>query len=151
MYTKRALLLLFGRAALNSHPDEHDDNVHALALAAVVLERPHAVLLLVPVRTSGAVHAAAADMRLAVRGRGLGARRDVRLLLLGVSAGSRLVERRRGHQVLDDGAVACELERGRRRAAGSRLGDDGLEHRALSRKTLGLACDVTCACDARID
>ncbi len=116
---------------LNRNPDEHNHNVHALALAAVVFERPHAVLLLVPVRARRAVHPAPAHVRLAVRGRRLGARRDVRLLALAVGPRTRLVERRRRHQVLHNGAVAGKLERRRAGALRGRFRDDGLEHRAL--------------------
>ena len=112
-------------------PDQHDDHVQALALATVVLEGPHAVLLLVPVGARGAVHAPAADVRLAVGGGRLGAGRDVRLLGLGLGAAAGLVQGRRGDEVLDDGAVAGELVGGGGGALGSGLGDDGLQHRAL--------------------
>lgn len=117
--------------ASNGNPDEHDDNVEALALAAVVLVGPHAVLLLVPVGTSGRVHAATADMRLAVGGGGrLGRGGDVRLLGVDLSS-LRLVEGRGGDEVLDNGRVARELVPRSRGALRSRLGDDGLQNRGL--------------------
>lgn len=124
-------LVEFRVVASNGDPDEHDDNVKTLALATVVLVRPHAVLLLVPVGTGGRMHATAADVGLAVGGGScLGRRRDVRLLGAGLAA-LRLVEGGRGDQVLHDGAVAGELEARGRRALGSRLGDDRLKDRRL--------------------
>lgn len=121
-----------GRAcASDGDPDEHNDNVKALALATVVLVRPHAILLLVPISTGRRVHATAADVGLAVSGSGgLGRRRDVRLLGTRLTALG-LVKRRSRDQVLHDGAVARELEAGGRRALGSRLGNYGLENRRL--------------------
>jgi hypothetical protein len=117
--------------ASDGDPDEHDDNVQSLALAAIVLVRPHAVLLLIPVGAGRGVHAAAANVRLAVGGSGsLGRGGNVRLLGPCLAA-LRLVKRRRGDEVLDDRAVACELEARGGRALGSRLGDDGLEDRRL--------------------
>lgn len=119
------------RNCLDADPNEHDDNIHALALTTVVLEGPHAVLLLVPKGPRGAVHAAPANMGFAMAGSCLGARGDVRLLVFGLGAAAGLAERGRGHQVLDDGAVAGEFVRGRGGALGGRLGDDGLQHGAL--------------------
>lgn len=77
---------------LDANPDKHNDHVHALALTTVILEGPHAVLLLIPVRTGSAVHAASADVGLAVGGSSLGARRDVRLLFFGLGAAAGLVQ-----------------------------------------------------------
>ena len=116
---------------LNGNPDEHDDHVQALALSAVVLESPHAVLLLVPVSTSGAVHSSSADMGLAVGGSGLGAGGDVRLLGLGLGAAASLVQGGCGNEVLDDGAVAGELEGGSVGALRGRFRDDGLQQGVL--------------------
>lgn len=45
---------------LNANPHDAHHNVHPLALAALVLETPHAVALVVPVRAARAVHAATA-------------------------------------------------------------------------------------------
>jgi hypothetical protein len=136
-------------------PDQHDDNVQALGLAAVILESPHAILLLVPVGTGGAVHAASADVGLAVGGRGFGAGRHVRLLALDLGAAAGLVQGRGGHQVLDDGAVAGELVRRGGGALGSRLGDDGLEHRVNDGRVpllrLGVVVEVDAANGAVAD
>lgn len=115
---------------LNGNPDEHDNHVEALALAAIELVGPHAVLLLVPVRTSRAVHSSSADVGLAVGGGGLGAGGNVRLLRLGLGTSAGLVQGGCGDEVLDDGAVASELEGGGSGALGGRLGDDSLQHGA---------------------
>lgn len=85
---------------LYADPDDAQDDVHALALAAVVLEAPHAVRLLVPEGLRGRVHAAAADVGLPIRGRRarrVAARADVWRVGLGVAAALGLVERRRRH------------------------------------------------------
>ncbi|KAI6749162.1 hypothetical protein HG531_008109 [Fusarium graminearum] len=94
----------------NGNPDEHDNNVQALALAAVVLEGPHAVLLLVPVGTGSAVHSSSADVRLAVGSGSFGAGGDVRLLSLCLGAATGLVQSGCWDEVLHDGAVAGKLE-----------------------------------------
>jgi hypothetical protein len=94
----------------NGDPDEHNDNVKALALTAIILESPHAVLLLVPVGASGTVHSSSTDMGFAVSGSGFGAGRNVRLFSLDLGATARLVQGGRRDEVLHDGAVACELE-----------------------------------------
>lgn len=117
---------------LDSDPDDAHDDVHALALAAVVLEAPHAVCLLVPEGLGGRVHAPAADVRLAVGacGSGVIAGGDVGIVGLDVGAALGLVQGRRGNQVLDNGRVDDELVRGPLGAAaarGRRLGDEGLE------------------------
>jgi hypothetical protein len=44
----------------NANPHHAHHNIHPLALATLVLEAPHAVALIVPVRAARAVHAAAA-------------------------------------------------------------------------------------------
>lgn len=111
---------------LDADPYEHNDDIHALALTAIILERPHSVLLLVPKGPGGAVHAASANMGLAVRGSRLGARGNVRLLALRLGTAAGLVEGRRGYKVLDNGAVAGEFVRGGRGALGGGLGYDGL-------------------------
>ncbi len=116
-----------GVNASNGDPDEHDDNVEALALAAVVLVRPHAILLLVPVRTSGRVHAAAADVRLAVGGGGrLGRGGNVRLLRVRLGALG-LVQGRGRDKMLNNGRVAGELVPRGGGALRRGLGDDGLQ------------------------
>lgn len=115
----------------NGDPDEHDNNVQALALTAVVLEGPHAVLLLVPVGTGSAVHSSSADVRLTIGGSGFGAGGDVRLLRLGFGAATGLVQGGCRDEMLHDGTVAGELERRSRSALGSGLGDDSLQHGAL--------------------
>ena len=48
-------------ALLNANPHDAHHNVHPLALAALVLETPHPVALVVPVRAARAVHAAASN------------------------------------------------------------------------------------------
>lgn len=121
----------FSALALDANPDEHDDNVEALAFAAVVLIGPHAILLLVPVRARRAVHSSSTDVRLAVGGSGFGACGNVGLLGLSLGAAAGLVEGGCGNEVLDDGAVAGELERGSGGTRGSRLGNDGLQDGVL--------------------
>jgi hypothetical protein len=73
------------------NPHDADDNVHALGLAALVLVVPDAVLLGVPVCTSGRVHSTATDS---------GGRR---------SCSSIGASRTGVGQVLDDGGVYGEL------------------------------------------
>lgn len=124
-------------------PDQHNDHVHALALAPVVLVRPHAIRLLVPESTRRAVHAPAADMGLAVgRGRGrllgVGAGADARFLARGAGTAG-LVELGRGDEVLDDGAVDSKLEGGVCATGRGRLGDDGLQDGVLVKVNRRLA------------
>lgn len=52
---------------LYADPDDADDDVHALALSAVVLKAPHAVRLLVPECLCCRVHASSTDVWFAVR------------------------------------------------------------------------------------
>jgi len=73
-------------AELYSNPDDSNDNVHALGLAAIVLEAPEPIVLLVPECLCGRVHAAAAYVGLSVRGCGVGAGGDVWLVGLGLAA-----------------------------------------------------------------
>lgn len=115
---------------LYTDPYDADDDVHALALAAVVFEAPHAVRLLVPEGLGGGMHATSADVGLPVRGGrggGVGARADVGFVALGVAATLGLVEGRGRHQVLHDSAVDDVLERWRLRARGRGLRDNGSE------------------------
>ena len=110
-------------------PHDHDDDVHALAVAAFVLVAPHAVRLVVPEGALGAVHAAAAHMRLAVRRRRLrGA--DGRVVGRAARA-ARLVQLRRRDQVLHDSAVDGELVRGVGRARRRGLRDQRLQDSVL--------------------
>lgn len=113
-------------ADLYSDPDDSNDYVHALGLAAVILEAPEAVILLVPEGLGGRVHAAAAYVGLPVSGGGVGAGGDVRFVGLGLAAALGLVETGGGHQVLHNGAVDHVLVR-RSRARGGRLCDDALQ------------------------
>lgn len=115
---------------LDADPDQHDDDIQALALTAVVLVRPHAVPLLVPVRAGRAVHAASPDMRLALGVGSLGAHRDVRLLGLDLGAAAGLIQGGRGDKVLYDGAVAGELVL-RVGALRRGFGDDFFQERVL--------------------
>lgn len=96
-------------------PDQHDHHIQSLGFAAIVLVAPHAIRLLVPVRTRRAVHTPAADVGLAIGGgrcAGCGS-----LALLGLLGGGAcrgggalgLVELRGGDEVLDDRAVDGEL------------------------------------------
>lgn len=111
----------------NADPEHHDDNIHALRLAAIELEGPHAVVLLIPVRASSAVHATATDVRLAISadcGRGC--------VLAGRCARAlRLVQLRCGDEVLDDGAVDCELVLRSGVGLGGRLSNQSLQDRVL--------------------
>lgn len=79
------------------------------------------------------MHAAPTDMGLAVGGRGnaIVAGTDVRLVGLGLAPPFRLVQRRGGDEVLNDGAVYDELVRRALGTSGGRFGDDGLEDRVL--------------------
>lgn len=99
-------------------PDEHHNYIKTLAFTAIILEGPHAVLLLVPVGACGTVHSSSTDMGLSVRGSRFGARRDVRLFRLDLGATTGLVQGGRRDEVLHDGTVACELERGSRSTLG---------------------------------
>lgn len=102
------MLLQEGRKCLESNPHDVDNNVKALLLAAVVLERPHAVLLAVPVGAGGTVHPAAADLG------------EAGGLVLGrVAVGGA----REGGRVLNDGAVDGVLEGRLVVRAGARLAD----------------------------
>ncbi len=62
---------LFLILQLYADPNDADDDVHALALAAVIFEAPHTVCLLVPECLGGGVHASSADMWLSVRSGGI--------------------------------------------------------------------------------
>jgi len=112
----------------NGNPNQHNYNIQPLALTTIVLERPHAILLLVPVRTRSAVHTPPSNMRLAIGSGRLGAGRDVRLFGLGFGAAAGLVEGGGGNEVLDNGAVASKLEARRRCVLRGGLGDNLLEH-----------------------
>lgn len=94
----------FRKLESNRHPHDANNDIHALLVAALVLEAPHAVLLVVPVRADGRVHAAAAD------GHGLAAPRH-------------------GRQVLDDGAVDGVLEAGLRGRAAAGFADERFQDR----------------------
>lgn len=94
---------------LNRNPNQHNHNIHTLPFPTIILERPHAILLLIPVRARSAVHPATTNVRLSIRGGRLRARRHMGLLLLELAPAARLVEGRGGDEVLDDGAVAGEL------------------------------------------
>lgn len=108
----------------SSHSNPHDahDNIHALALAPLILVTPHAIPLIVPVSPASTVHTPtpnlALDLLPTVRA----------LLLLSVA-----LRRARIRQVLDDGAVDGELVPalalvgfdGPRRGRG--FGDQGLQ------------------------
>lgn len=117
-----------------SDPDQHDDNVEALALAAVVLVGPHAVALFVPVSALCAVHAPSAHVRLSI-GSGCGTRSgrvgsSCAFVLLGRGTGRgtlRFVERGSGDKVLDNRAVHGELEGWSTALFGLGLGYDGLK------------------------
>jgi hypothetical protein len=119
-------------------PQNHDNNIKALALATVVLVRPHAVRLLVPVRGLGAVHTATAAVRLAVgaRGGGLGARGGGRRAVRASSGVGppRLVKLGRRDEVLHDRAVDGELVGRGTAGGGRRLVDQGLEDGVLAWK-----------------
>ena len=114
----------------NLDPHDHDDDVHAFAAAALVLVTPHAVRLVVPEGALGAVHAAAAHVRLPVRRRRL--RRADGPLVRRAARAVRLVQLRRRDQVLHDGAVDGELVRGVGCARRRRLGDEGLQDGVLA-------------------
>lgn len=77
------------------------------------------------------MHSSSADVGLAVGSGGLRAGGDVRLLGLGLGAAAGLVQGGCGNEVLDDGAVAGELEGGSVGALRGRLRDDCLQHGAL--------------------
>lgn len=115
---------------LHSNPYDAYDNVHALALAAVVLEAPHAVRLLVPERLCCRVHAPASNVRLAVgRERPAVARCDVWLLRFALDTALGLAQQRRRNEVLHNGAVDDKLVRRSLGARGGRFRDDGFEDR----------------------
>lgn len=119
---------------LYTDPYDADDDVHALALAAVVFEAPHAVRLLVPEGLGGRMHATSADVGLPIRGSrrgGVGARADVGFVALGVAAALGLIQSRGRHQVLHDGAIDDVFESWRLRAGGCGLRDDGSEDGVL--------------------
>jgi hypothetical protein len=89
---------------LDGHPRNRNHDIHALLLARIPLVAIRAVLLVIPVRAHGAVHATAA-------------------VLLGL---------RRVANVLDHGAADNVLEGGLRGfdavgRGGGRLGDEGLQ------------------------
>lgn len=113
---------------LEGNPHDVDDNVKALLLATVVLERPHAVFLAVPVGAGGAVHSAAADL-----GEAGG------WFLGGIAIGGT----REGRGVLDDGAVDGVLERRLVVGAGARLADQRLEDGVLFAKITRLLRPAT--------
>lgn len=120
----------------DGNPHQHNDDVHALVLATLVLVRPHAVRLLVPVCAASAVHAAAAHVWLAIGG-GRGASRvgagrsGLGGALLAGRGTLRLVQLRGGDEVLDDGAVDRKLKGGCSGLVRGRLGDDSAEHIVL--------------------
>jgi hypothetical protein len=101
-----SLALPFRKLESNRHPHDANNDIHALLVAALVLETPHAVLLVVPVRADGRVHAAAADRH------GLAAPRHRR-------------------QMLDDGAVDGVLEAGLRGRAAAGFADERFQDRVL--------------------
>lgn len=118
--------------ALDSDPDDAHDDVHALALTAIVLEAPHAIRLLVPESLGSRVHAPAADVRLAVGAHGsiVVAGANMGVIGLAVATALGLVQGRGGDQVLDNGRVDDELVRGPLAAVAAgrrRLGDESLE------------------------
>lgn len=76
--------------SLHTDPHHTNNNIHPLALPALELVAPHPILLVVPVRPAGAVHAAPPDLL----------RRTVAFLLAFLP---------RVRQVLDDRAVDGEL------------------------------------------
>ena len=67
--TRRCFLPRTPKHRSNLDPHHHDDNIHALAIAALVLVAPHAIRFIVPESTRGAVHAAATHVWLPVRRR----------------------------------------------------------------------------------
>lgn len=85
------------RSLSNANPHDAHHNVHPLALPALVLETPHPVALVVPVRAARAVHAAAAHALLLP---------FTLTLALNFCLAARAP---RIAQVLDDGAVDGEL------------------------------------------
>ena len=97
-------------------PDDANHNIQPLLLSSLILETPHTIRLLVPVCAGGRVHSTATHMRLAIRVNGLAV-----LLRLGLD--SWLVQRCRGYEVLDDGAVDGILVAWRA-ARGGRFGDE---------------------------
>jgi hypothetical protein len=99
---------------LDSDPRNRNHDIHALLLARLPLVAVRAVLLVIPVRTHGAVHAAAA----------------VLFRLCGVA------------NVLDHGAADDVLEGGLRSfgglsGGGRRLGDEGLQDVLLGEVLVG--------------
>lgn len=87
-------------SALYADPDDADDDVHALTLATVVLETPHAVCLLVPEGLGRRVHATSTHVRLSIGGRrggNVATRADMGLVGLGIATALGLVEGRGGH------------------------------------------------------
>lgn len=106
--TQQSLVLLSPPS--NSNPDEHDDNVHSLALSAFILESPHAVLLLFPIGPRGTMHPPPPHMWFCFRLRRFCAGRDMRLFRLRFGTPTRLAHCRRRYQMLDNGAVAGELK-----------------------------------------
>lgn len=119
---------------LYADPDDADDDVHALALAAVVFEAPHTVRLLVPEGLGGRVHAAPADVRLPVGSGRVAAvaGADARALLLDFASSPGFVEGRGRDEVLHNGAIDHVLMTGSLSAGGSRLGYDSSEDRVLA-------------------
>lgn len=122
---------------LQRDPYQHDHHVEPLRLTAIVLVAPHAIRLLVPVRTRCAVHTSAADVGLAVGGGRCAGRGSLVLGLLGRGAcrgggALGLVELRGRDEVLHDRAVDGVLVFGGRGVVGRRLGDDGAENVVLA-------------------
>lgn len=66
---------------LEADPDQHDDHVETLVVAALVFVTPHAVRRLVPVAARSAVHPAPAAGALLLLGRGGCSRRALGRLL----------------------------------------------------------------------
>lgn len=52
--------LFFAVYCLDTDPDDADNDVHPSLLSLAKLERPHSILSLVPIGTSGTVHSSAA-------------------------------------------------------------------------------------------
>ena len=130
---------------LTNHTDHH---VQAFVLPSLILEAPHPVRLLVPICARRAVHPPPPNMRLSI-----GSRRFVFRIARGdrclafchgwqraLLGRSRPVQRRRRHEVLDDGAVDRVLI-GWGSAGGRGLGDQGFEDRVLGdvRVSIGAA------------
>lgn len=87
------------------------------------------------------MHASPSDVGFAVRSgsTAIAAGADVRFVGFGLGSSLGPVQRRRGDEVLDDGAVHDELVRRALRSSRGRLGNDILEDRVL---ILGLGVNV---------